>query len=398
MNMFNGPESPSISEELIENTDVDTLEEQQFDVREAEKRERFNKKHGLIPLVGALALNVAVAQHEKPAEAAEVMRGMKWQEGFAALKDDVYTAPAEQAAFAVVRTDGTVYWAGSKLGEKKKVRQNSSDVLATVEQELKSKTLKSFCSVHTHPVRSAEHAKMLNAQEADSIAEERTASFSVPPSGTDIDYFQWGNLGVSSEIKKSGGQVVHVVFDPSRVWRHRMATDVDRQKYPEFWKEVQGVREVFPHWKNHVKSRLTKLSETELDFFNTFASKKKGSKTEKTRLQTAEDKRRNIYFELLLGSNKELIAEVFRGDDEGRGLQERLNLHTERNKNERRMWNDIVYKQWIPASRKGEPSPELHAKLKEAYIRNGTVLESYAHNEVQDDPAKLCTWPQVESQ
>ncbi len=372
---------------------------------EADGHEGFIRKYGLLPFISALALNAAVTYKEQPAQAAEVQPGMTWPQGFSALQDDVFNSPVEQGAYAVVTKDGKVYWAGSKMGEIGEVRTSSSDVLRTVEDEIANKSLGVLCSVHTHPIRSAEHAQMIDKSEADAIVATGNTTLSIPPSGADVNPFQFGSLGIASKVKGAGGYVVNVVFDASRVWRHRIATDSDYQRLPDYWRKILGARELFPQWELHIKARLAAYSEEQLDALRNllpqsgrdsfaFYERSRGN-PRNTAEEILESKREAVYMVLLIGkATPELLGEIFRDDEVGRKLQDQLGAIGDRQKKNAETWNDVVYNQWVPASRQGEPSAELYEKLTEAYLRTGTVLESFPYAEVADDPLKLCRWPE----
>ncbi len=375
----------------------------------ADGREGFIRKYGLLPFISALALNAAVTYKEQPAQAAEVQRDMTWAQGFSALKDDVYKSPVEQAAYAVVLKDGTVYWAGSQMGERRGIVERSSDVLGTVEDEIANKSLEVLCMFHTHPVLTAEHIKMIDKSEADAAVATGNTTLSIPPSESDVNRSQSGDKIVTSKIEDSGGYVVKVVLDPSRVWRHRMATDSDFQKSPDYWKEILGARELVIQWEQHIKARLEAYSEKQLNALRHLLPKnEQDSIAFKERHRwgtgyptgfTEEDillSKRNAVYDAALNAEKvapKLMAEIYRGDETGRNLQDQLDAIKGRQKRAANTWYDFVYDQWVPASRQGEPSAELHEKLTEAYLRIGTVLESFTYDEVARDPLKLCRWP-----
>jgi hypothetical protein len=370
---------------------------------EFHRREHLIRNHGMLSLIGAIALNAAASYKEPPAEAAEVVRGMTWEQGFSALKDDIFKSAVEQAAYVVVRKDGTVFWAGSKFGEQSSVRQDSADVLKTVEDEIASKSLESFCSFHTHPVRAAEHEKLIDKNEADDAVAKEATTLSVPPSGSDVDPFQFGSIFISSKIKRGGGYVIDVVLDPSGVWRHRMAIDADLQKYPDIWKETLSAREVLPRWKQHITKILAAYSIDQLNALQSQLPKREQDsvahyernqgKNNYTLDQIIQAKRDAVYMTLLTDrATPQLMSVIFKDDDMGRELQAQVTLIGDRRKRDGENWDDIVYKQFVPASRHGKPSAELYAKLTEAYLRVGTVIESFTYDEVAKDPRILCTW------
>ena len=370
-----------------------------------DERESFIKRYGILSFLGAVALHATVAYQEKPAEAAEVARGMTWKEGFLVLKDDVYKSQNEQGADVVLRKDGSVMWVGSTLGEKNLVRGNVVDILKTVEKEIETKSIESFCSFHTHPVSAIEHMNIINKKESDDIMVRGATTLSIPPSVTDVNMYQSGSIKLSSAIEDAGGYVVNVVFDPSRVWRHRVAMDADAQKFPNYWREITHIRELFPRLKQHIISRLAIYTEEQLGAFKRFLPKKEQSKIESfeqsrrsggfSTEQVVRVKQTAILMTLLVEKTPGLVAEVFKDDDAGRQLQEEWSRAYERkNKDAEGLnLNNVVFKEWIPASIQGEPGEELYKKLQEAYIRIGTVLESFTYEEVESDPFKLCRWP-----
>ena len=120
-----------------------------------EKRESLIRRRGFLPFLTAIALSAAASYQENPAEAAEVTPGMTWQQGVTALKDDVYTSPTEQAAYAVVLEDGKVYWTGSKQGKEVSVPGSSTDILETIVDEMSQGSLQVLCYAHKHPILSA---------------------------------------------------------------------------------------------------------------------------------------------------------------------------------------------------------------------------------------------------
>ncbi len=376
---------------------------------EADGREGFIRKYGLLPFISALALNAAVTYKEQPAQAAEVQPGMTWPQGFSALRADVFKSPVEQSAHAVVTKDGKVYWAGSKMGERTGVVGNSSDDLRSVHDEISDKSLEVFCMFHTHPVLTGEHAKLIDKSEADAAIVSGNTTLSIPPSGDDVNYSQSGSKIVTSKIEDGGGYVVKVVFDPSGVWRHRMATDSDFQKSPDYWKEILGERELVVQWEQHIKAILEDYSEKQLNALRSLLPENEqdaiafmerhrwgtGYPTGYTAEAILEAKRSAIFYTALnpKTTSLRLMAEIYRGNDTGLRLQDQLDAITGRKQRYAETWNDVVYNQYIPASRQGEPGAELHKKLTEAYLRIGTVLESFTYDEVADDPLKLCRWP-----
>ncbi len=369
-----------------------------------EKRESLIRRRGFLPFLTAIALSAAASYQENPAEAAEVTPGMTWQQGVTALKDDVYTSPTEQAAYAVVLKDGKVYWTGSKQGKEVSVPGSSTDILETIVDEMSQGSLQVLCYAHTHPILSAEYAHLVAPEQSANFREAGATSYSIPPSATDVNEFQLGKLRIGGDVEKRGGYVIDIVFDPSRIWRHRMATDADFQKSPDYWREVLDARELLPKWKQHVNTRLAAYSEAELDTLRPLLPQseqdliKYREGRHKGGYSTAEeliqDKRDAVFFTLLSKNIPELVNEVFKNDEAGRELQGKLLKITQRQERDATALIDIIHKEWVPASITGEPSAELYAKLQEAYLRNGTVLESFTYDEALKDPMKVCMWPE----
>ncbi len=371
-------------------------------IPEVYQRERLIHGHGMLPLIGAVALQALITYHERPAEAAEVRSGMTWQEGFSELREDVYKSPTEQAADAIVRTDGVVYWVGSEQGEETSVGRGADAILESVKDEIANKSLESLCSTHTHSILSAEKAKIIDHKPIEEALANMTTTLSFPPSYGDVKPSLFSVVGIDFRIEEAGGYVVNVVLDPSRVWRHRAVTDADQKRFPDYFKEISDAKKTLAEWRQHTSQLLETFTEERLDHLIALLPKNEQESVRSleahrrnfTAQQILEAKQGAIRVALLSENNLGLAAEVFRGNDVGIKLQERILLIVEGQKRDIVSWQDVVYKKWVPASLQGEPSPELYAKLIEAYLRIGIVLESFTYKEVEDDPLKLCRWPE----
>ncbi len=371
------------------------------------EREGFIRKYGLLPFVSAAAFTAVMAGHADPAEAKDVEPGMEWSEGLAVLREELLNSSTEQAAHVVVRRDGSVSWTGSKRGEGTNVSQNSSETLRTVEREIAQNNLDSLCSMHTHPVFSAAQANMISYADAEKMRASGKSTLSVPPSGSDVNPFQFGNMGILLQLEKVDAYKVDVVLDPSRAWRHRMANDADYQQWPQFWKEIQDARILVNAWQKHTDARLQELSEAELNLLTTHLSKneqdsivfsEKGHKSgHYTKEQVVNNKRRSITTSLLGNKSPDLQREFFKGDENGMSLHTGFLTIAEQKDRDAAALYEFIKKDWVPTSVQGDPNPEMLTKLKEGYIRNGVVIESFTYEEIENDQKNCAHGPKLNS-
>ncbi len=364
---------------------------------EAADRADTIRKWGLLPIATALALTTISTYKEGSAQAAEVTPGMTWEEGFNALRDDVFTNPNEQAAYVIVKKDGTVYWSGSTAGQRGRVLPSTKTITEALGREAPG-SLQGLCSFHTHPPRSG---GLISIDEK-RVLGNRATTFSVPPSGGDVGATKVVDREIRALLERSNAYTVDVIFDPSRVWRHRIATDSDLQKSPIVWNELATRRANSEKYRSHIETRLAAFSESELDQFIALLG------PEDSRfIKMVESNRGKIFSDseviqskksavqyALIKNNVALIAAFFKNDTKGADLQKLWYDALKEVERESDSWNDVVYGQWVPASYEGKLTQDLYKKLQEAYLRLGVVLESFTYEEVAKDPLKLCKWPE----
>lgn len=371
------------------------------------ERERTSWRRGLLAHIAALVISAASVYQEKPAEAAEVKSGMTWEEGFDTLKDEVLHSKREQAAYAILRKDGHIEWTASQQGEETRVRVQSFPVLRALEKDVASGSFESLCSFHTHPILSAQAINIITPEEARKSQSAEKVTLSIPPSVVDITDFEEIEtskitFGLTSAAERRGGYMVHVVLDPSRVWRYRFAHDEDYKKNPEVWKEISEQRETVADWEAYIKRTVNNLPESALDAFKTHLTEdyllsftdyeRERGKKYKTR-DIINAKRRMITHVLLDGQNRNVMEAFLSGDRMAQTLHESLTALRQKRVGEISRLNDFLYDEWVPTSKEREPSQSQYQTLQEKYLRNFTVIESFAHDEARD-PLKVCRWPE----
>ncbi len=357
---------------------------------------RWFRDRGL-PIYLTAALSVVAPFKTERLEAAEISPNATWIDGVETLhRESLNNVNESYGLFLKDNDTGRTKWIIGKEGKPTFVDIEPRGITKPVELEIAGHDASSItlCDIHTHPLSNTYYGQ--SDKEILDIRQGKQV-IAKPPSGDiwqgDISVYRHEAFELAIDPIRNKGITVEIsqgVVDPAGITYHRLLKDQEiRYQYPNFHKELEESRVALREWENTIRPLVDSLDIAKLNKLYELTEYDYKSKLDNTysEQEMQEIKRQVIINTIIFGVFGYNIAQELLADhSDGQKLLQDFKTKIF---DKRFVMDEASYK-WRIKSLTVSPeqltSTEEYAKLREAYVQNGTKIRFVPHSQIPNEP------------